>query len=759
MEYISLSPLPKDRRFLSQLLLRDGAIYTIWAAVTTLLCARSFYGYMLKQTGGEWSAPLDDVFIHFDYARSTALGHPFEWTIGNGYSSGNTSILYPFVLAAGYLVGFVGQRIMVWAAVVAATSVFGVLLVARRLLVFPDRAADAWARASSYLLPPMLLGIGALDWSLWSGMEVAFFLAMWAGAMKAYLDLLRTAPERRASEAWKLGIWGAAIVLTRPEGATTIAVLGLAAAIALRGNLPEGAPRMHAIGLLARVGAPSTAAVTLQSLANRVFTGEWTANGAIVKLAVYSPFLTPDEKLADYIFNLKYEILRNTEYHFTDRAAFGFLLPALALAALAVRRTRHIALVLWGQIAGWLLLVALNGQVRWQNERYTMPAVAWLLLAAGLGASALMRRSGKPGFLTITLLGALAVEAVGVALRPANTNPELRVPWLLAIAGGAVTALAVTVWPVRLAWVVASLWLAHDHQAANYRGQRWFFGRACRNIRDQHIVAGRALARMEPPPHRVLVGDAGALIYASDLPGLDIIGLGGYGKLPFARAGVQGLPATLELMEHMPRTELPDVLAIYPTWWGVLPTWFSKGVKARFPVEGNVICGGYEDVVYEADWHLLGTGALIRDLAQGEAVRDAVDVADLVSEGDHDYRFPSPAGGWTEMKILPDTRDPLQDMWDGGRRIGAGREERFVLRGLDPGRAAHLVVRSAPSAHAAVRVLVDKVEVDTIVLEPKEGWVERAAAIPSQVVKGQIEIELFDDGPGEFVDYHAWVTQ
>ena len=77
----------------------DRPLFLLWAALCTLSSARMFYGYMLKQTEGEWSAPLDDVFIHFDYARATALGHPFEWTIGNGYSSGNTSLTYPFVLA------------------------------------------------------------------------------------------------------------------------------------------------------------------------------------------------------------------------------------------------------------------------------------------------------------------------------------------------------------------------------------------------------------------------------------------------------------------------------------------------------------------------------------------------------------------------------------------------------------------------------------------------------------------------------------
>jgi hypothetical protein len=60
-----------------------------------------------------WSAPLDDVFIHFDFARSAARGYPFQWSEGNGYSSGGTSLLYPLVLALGYRIGYDGQQLMV----------------------------------------------------------------------------------------------------------------------------------------------------------------------------------------------------------------------------------------------------------------------------------------------------------------------------------------------------------------------------------------------------------------------------------------------------------------------------------------------------------------------------------------------------------------------------------------------------------------------------------------------------------------------
>ncbi|HWL89198.1 MAG TPA: hypothetical protein VNO21_25520 [Polyangiaceae bacterium] len=756
-----LPSLRRVSRLVSPFFRCDGALYVLWAAVCTLASARAFYGYMLKQTSGEWSAPLDDVFIHFDYARSTAQGHPFEWAVGNGYSSGNTSLSYPFVLAIGYAIGFRAERLMIWAAIVAAVCVFGTLLAARGLFLrnaaHPGTrlqgATSLWMRAGSFLLPPMFLALGALDWSLWSGMEVALYLGTWAITLVAFFHLEGAAPQGGAWSrgAWLLGLAGATIVLTRPEGAGTVAAFGLVAAWPLlrKNRWPE------ALFLLLRVGLPSVVVLAAQTLANRAWTGEFSANGAIVKLAVNNPFLTRTEKIDDYVFNLTYAVFRNLEYHFTDNRIFGFIVPALALSSIALRETRRYGVLLWLQILLWLGLTAFNGQVRWQNERYTMPAVAWLLVAAALGAVGLARRV-RPSTLALTGAGALAIQICATTQRPPDTLPEIRVAWALAVAGGLLIALVLSVWPVRVACVIAALVLAQLHQEPNYRGQKWFFGRAARNIRDQHIVAGRWLARLRP--RRVLVGDAGALIYASQRPGLDIIGLGGFHDLPFARAGVQGLPATLELIERMPPQERPDVLAIFPTWWGVLPTWFSDGVLARFPVEGNVICGGYEDVIYHADWHLLGTGNRPRALREDEKVRDEVDVADLVSEAEHRYVFPA-AGGFTDMKILTDPADDRRDLFDGGRRIVQGRSERFVLRHLTQNEPATLIVRSAPEGASRVLVRAATASLTMLEWEASEGWVEAAFEIPKDKVESEIRIELENQGPGDFVDYHVWIAQ
>ncbi|HZO15070.1 MAG TPA: hypothetical protein VFB62_17460, partial [Polyangiaceae bacterium] len=536
----------------------DTLVYAAFAAACTLYAASLFYGYMMVQTGGVWSAPLDDVFIHFDYARSFARGYPFQWSEGNGYSSGNTSLLYPAVLAFGYWIGFRDLLLMVWAAAVAVASIFAFLVFAGTI------ATESGHRWMRFFFPPAVLSIGALDWTLFSGMENAFHLGIWGLCLALVLQ------HRRA---WLCGAACALLVATRPESVVCVAAFAIYTAWhARRQGLRRSAQ------LLIAVGAPGAVLLVLHGVANLLFTGEWSANGAIAKLFLNNPFMSAADMWERYVSLLSYIVPRLTQHHFSQHVPFGWLIPLVALGPLFSRRLRPFGVLLWVQILGWLLLVSLNNQVRWHNERYAMPAVAWLLVLAALG------------------IGALLAAAVDTERR-------------------------MTLWRVPAAIALVALYWTM--QAPRFQDQVWFFGRASRNILDQHVTAGRLLKDLGV--RRVLVGDAGALIYASDRPGLDLIGLGGYHAYPFARSTVHGLGASLELIERMPESERPDVMAIYPSWWGDLPHLFGEHL-ASVPVRGNVICGGPEKVLYKADWSSMDRAGVPRSLRKGERVTDELDV-------------------------------------------------------------------------------------------------------------------------------------
>jgi hypothetical protein len=715
----ALSASVRERTALARF---EPVVYLVFAGACTLFVACRFYASLKLQTLyayawarpdlyqffarervlGTWSAPLDDVFIHFDFARETWRGHPFQWSEGAGYSSGGTSLLYPFVLAAGYALGFRKLELMAWAALVACVGVFALLIAARRLCA-------GLPRAVCYLFPPGVLCVGALDWSLFSGMEVALFLALWGGALIAWDDLSNAArvPQRSLGPpAAMLGAWGMAVVATRPEGAAALIVLAVSAIWLARGR---GFGEVLKLLLLA--GTPALLVLVAHGVANRVLTGESTAAGALVKLEMNHPFLTPQAVWEAWLFHFKYQVLRVTQYHFADVPAFGWIAWVLAAAPLFFRHTRRVALVLWASVLSWMMIVALNGQVRWQNERYTMPAVAWLLMASSLGLGTLLSHTARTRLRWSAFVSTLAVVATGLFVA---------------------------------------------HQMPRFREQIWFFGRASRNILDQHLTAG-ALIRQDPSLHskRVLVGDAGAIPYASDVPALDVIGLGGYRGLPFARATRTNIAAAIELIERIPAAERPDLLAIYPGWWSDFPLWFGTRV-AEVPVRGNVICGGASKVLYRPRWEPLDRSGVPFSLQPGERILDSVDQADLVSEREHGYKLSEKNIGFVFMKLLQNPSRPREDLWDAARIVPPGVSESFRLLHLEPGKPFTLLLRSAPTALTEFDVTVSGKVQGHVKLTPSDGWLETRVSLPAPRAD-HVEVSL---GPGasEHALFQIWAV-
>lgn len=719
---MTLTPSSTRARLIQRATALEPWLYLLVAASVTLYVARLFYGSAFWQLNhaiawaiGDafepakraglpriWSAPLDDVFIHFDFARSAARGMPFEWIDGNGYSSGGTSLLYPFVLALGMILGFRGLNAMHFAALTATISVFSLLWGLR--VTF-----SSLPRATSYLLPLGLLCVGALDWSLFSGMEIAFFLAIWVMALLAWDCLVRALESEGATltpALVGLGTSSFLIAATRPEAVTTIAVIALDAAVRVQ--------RRHgtrgALVALCAGACPGASVIVIQALVNQLLTGDFAAAGAVVKLEMNNPLLTPVQVLEAYWFHLKYQILRVTQYHFANNDYTGWLVWLLAAAALISPKTRRYALVLWLSLVGWILTVALNGQVRWQNERYTMPAVAWLLAAACLGLGWLL-----------SLAWQARIHAVWRVVSP-----------LL----GVITA-------------VVFLWGSR----ATFRDQRWFFGRAARNIFDQHIQTGHLLrTSLKPQPSRVLVGDAGAMTYVSDLPGLDIIGLGGTFLLPFARASQWGVGASVELIQHLPKHLRPDTFAIYPGWWNDLPVWLTSEISARIPVRGNVICGGHTKVVYRSDFSSLDDAERPITIRPDEHVIDYLDFADVVSERTHDFSLSARPAGFVDMKKLAHPENPERDLWDAGRISNPGLVESFVLHHLTPEKSTRLLFRVAPVGPAKIQVSTGSRVLGDLQLTASDEWTEISFDLPVDAIRADLPLSLrtLEGGPTLF---------
>jgi hypothetical protein len=216
---------------------------------------------------------------------------------------------------------------------------------------------------------------------------------------------------------------------------------------------------------------------------------------------------------------------------------------------------------------------------------------------------------------------------------------------------------------------------------------------------------------------------------------------------------VHGVPAVVELIERLPPSERPDVLALYPSWWPGLADVFGRR-EDGVTIADNVICGADEKVVYAADWSALGPPDEGR-----EGAIDTLDVGDLVDERAHAYEAPVPRGGWVVGTVLALPNELPR--FDAGRIVPEGRSESFAVRASAPGPAA-LVLRTDGGGPGAFRVTVERAGAVVAGAEvPLPGradgrWHEIRASLGP--VRGGDRVRLYAVR-GPLRDFHLWLIR
>ncbi|MFO0553325.1 MAG: hypothetical protein U0271_33385 [Polyangiaceae bacterium] len=658
----------------------ERALACVRAAVVLAL-ALAFWIPAAKHTRGAFPAPLDDVYIYFDFARATARGCVLCWSEGAGYSSGATSPPYALVLAVAYLFGLRGALLGWFAGALGLAALFDVTGSAARLTRpanpigsfsegrAPSHVASRVAELAAVLL---VVAVPLFDWTYVSGMETSFVVAILGRALLAVRDATVAPPEARDRAQLKAGLWLGLLAVSRPESAP----FALAAAVAVA----HAAGSRPLLGSLARSIAPTLVGLGALALVNRALTGEASAAGAVRKLWTSDPYASgQDVAIAVVVNGVRlytegFEIALGSPW-----AARGLFLLALVPAILRGDRRIAVPLVL-GAIAA-LALVTLNKTAPFQNFRYVVPSASMLAYAAAVGLGSLARRGRALAFVGPALVLALSMSAAR----------------------------------------------AFPRQASH-------FEKSAKNIAEQQVEVGRRLAALDPKPRRVFVGDAGAIPYVSDLPALDGLGLGGYHDLPFARASVHGVPAVVELVERMPATERPDVLAIYDSWWPELGARFGERLFS-VRIEDNVICGDPEKTVYRARWDLL------EDRAALEAgALERVDVGDLVDEREHALAFTQPHGGYVVGAVHLDA--------DGAPRFDAARV-------LAPGQKLAFTLRTADSKRARLEVVTDSAEGTTAQISIGDARREAGVTLRGADAWGALVLEDVAVAPGMRVEILA----
>jgi hypothetical protein len=674
-----------------------------FAPYVPALIGSCLVGYLatrgIVRRAGEPAAPLDDSFIHLQYARRLAEGHFFSYVPGEGYSSGATSPLWPVLLAPFHALGLRGVSLLDAAWALGTLAHAAVAVETYRLA---ERLAGRAAAVGAAL---MCLVFGAFAWFAWSGMETVPFAWALMRAARVSAEYCEPAPSARPARRLptEAGLLAMAMIgpLLRPEGVIASIVVAIALAVRPR----HGAPARRLLALAALAGP------LIVPLLHLAFTGHAGSSTTSVKWLVANPYYQGEQLVASILANVRllFDSLLDggewTAVFLPEHFALPLLLGALALPLAAQRRKVPYHALFVAAVALGTLIPCSYLSFLWNRVRYIWPfAGAWFVLIACFA-----REAGD------------LVRLV----RPRITF----VPALL-------TGLIVGTLASKLSWALSDL------------------AQSAHAIQRQQVALGRWASEHLPEDARIGVNDTGAIAYLGGRRTFDVVGLTTEGE---ARYWVAGAGSRFEHYEKLARERLPTHFIVYPQWMACSPVLGSQLFEAT--VTDQSILGGTSMVVYEARWDTLGTGALPESPPRGLSLVDELDVADLESEAGHEYDL---GGTFDQDNQVVEVGKEVDwtgeikrsGVADGGRFHR--REDRFTAH-LPEGKPVQMVMRGDAEDAVTLSVSAGDREIGTIDLEPGP-WAERTITLPASVTAAKMPLTVTARGVGDprFQSFHYW---
>ncbi|MGW9308889.1 hypothetical protein ACWGPQ_12855 [Saccharomonospora azurea] len=651
---------------------------------------------------GTLIAPIDDAYIHLQYASQLGSGHPFQYNTGDPVSTGASSLLYAFVLAAAHAVGLSGTALLAFAvafgvACFAATTV----LVCKLGAALVGRVVGLWAGVLTAVSGPLL-------WGAASGMEVGLTAVLVTGSVLAFVrerpvGLFRWTP-----------VLAALLALVRPEGMFFAFTLSAAMVWTLW--------RAHGFrfGRLALCCLPLLVGVA-QYAFYRLATGTFSANGVQSKSHLADrPIFYLGEFVDRTFANIRgivdhFNGLNNTDFVFPF--ALAFFLGGLAYLLVMRPEWRALATAVVVGFALVVLSASTLSTALIHELRYFQPFLPLFVLFAATGGYALTRLVPRERERRMALHAVLLVMVL-------------------------FTVVATPTWAVRLGRQAATIrdtdvsvaaWISDnlppdavvgvkDVGAIAYFGQRRVvdtiglatngFAEASNNGTGSLYEALRALPEGQRPTHFAVY---------EPWPGASM--------QPFVDAGVFASP---------PLTTFP--------------------VRTPPDLNNRRIVPFTEIDVHRADWTLAGSGD--RAPVPGE-VRDYLNVGSLESEGRHDHEVRTQQPGWQPYTVLRRQGDVV----DSGRVIVGGESftARGLTPGQDLTIATRVL---SSAENRDVRVRIDGRDAGVWRLpESPDAWTTAEFTVAGELITSpEVTVELEPTRPllspyPEYTSFGYWFVQ
>jgi hypothetical protein len=521
-----------------------------WLLLGAAGACLAYLGIELWQLDRGLGWPLDDSWIHLQFARNLAAGRGLSYNAGE-LVTGSTAPLWTAILA---LLAYLPGNPLAWAQLAGA-------------LLYLAGVDATWRLARELDLPSGLatlaggltLGTGWLVWSALSGMEIPLFVLLSTWGVVLHLR------ERTAAAALPLAPAVLALAaLARPEGLLLLVLAFVDGCLRFRrDHAPNGTPtaaappepgplrwRRPPFARLARGGLLAACVLAGPLLFYRIAGGSFLPTTFAAKGGEMRHWL-PD---LQYVYGVMGILLRPQPY-MTLLCCGG----AAALAArLGSRRDRGLLPALW--------LVALP-------LVYSTLSPPGKILAGNFG------RYFFPLFPVVVVLGAVALEGAAAVLRRGVMAGKTRLPACLVL-------VALLVWPTASSFV----------QCAG------LYARNLADVESSDVRAAHWLAPRLPAAAVLAVNDIGAFKYLLPNRIVDLAGIANPElRLEVQQQAARGVPWE-RAMAAAVASRRPDYVAIFPAWLPHLAAELRLQPVLRLRVAGNKTMGSDELVVYSTPW-------------------------------------------------------------------------------------------------------------------------------------------------------------
>ena len=386
-------------------------------AVCAALVQASLY-YLAGTTvrsDGSLAIVQPDTLLYCQAARRIAEGFPFSFSAGTAVSTGTTSVIYPFLLAPLYWIGFKGTSFLTAGFVLNAlfyiVFLVGWTLVACRVFVRRPVSRTVSVVLVSLFGPFAYCALAQSDIGLWMAVSAWLAYGLFAGEKRIYLPLLFVAP------------W------VRPEGMVVAAAFSFFCVLnALRCRKVDSDVVVAALAVLSIAGVFAL---------NYMLTGEMQFSSVAQKgyfknfapcSAVYASAIDFMHIVKAYLFGIP----RNAPRDFFYIPIIGATFLWIGVFARSWRNVSWRELVWYFAMSGGVVTVATSG---WQNtnlDRYLIWMMPVMLFYMAYGADVVSSRLRQgtsrilPSMSLVVFTGIMSVVFVFVFEFSSVASDQLR---------------------------------------------------------------------------------------------------------------------------------------------------------------------------------------------------------------------------------------------------------------------------------------------------------------------------------------------